>query len=583
MLIRDDLLKRRLSSLFFSTKNTFFSTARARTALDHDHFSHSAHQSCCSLDIPSSRREPRHASTTFFQATHETNARIGHSRPDPFCCFNTEVEADRFRAAMHPAGAPEARIYARELWDAVTHAAGGVFAVGGPGAGPTPTREEVGIATVIKQAVVARQDDTGLPPAQQPPAVADSPVLPSEVLPTAITELPAEVLPTNLPDQATSQETLAVAAPSAAPPIETELVIATDAPKLPETTSIGRGQVSATAPAAPPPTASSAPADSGDNIGLKAGIIFGSLAGVLIITIGVWLIFSRRRKRMDEQRAVDDEKTNGALNPFGDHAALKTPARAPRLSLRPVTQFLPMGVLPERRTSRSAGLVLGPIAEPQESQLQRPTGRSAWERPTVTSSAYSPVSWDRPGTSNSTHSANPFHDSQRLHDGHSQDRAVSPVSPVPTAARLASPTPEPVSPIDSPGEEMPWGTAAARAAGAGKQGLARKASLRKDAPRALDLTMPPPPSYLSFVPPSPAGTEYSMHSVAPGQKLGPSSSAAAIAAAGGPPQSTVHRVTLDFKPTLDDELGLKAGQLVRLLHEYDDGWVSSSPLSLLIP
>jgi hypothetical protein len=65
-----------------------------------------------------------------------------------------------------------------------------------------------------------------------------------------------------------------------------------------------------------------------------------------------------------------------------------------------------------------------------------------------------------------------------------------------------------------------------------------------------------------------------MHSVAPGQPLGPSTSAAAIAAAGGPPQSTVHRVTLDFKPTLEDEMGLTAGQLVRLLHEYDDGWVS---------
>jgi len=34
----------------------------------------------------------------------------------------------------------------------------------------------------------------------------------------------------------------------------------------------------------------------------------------------------------------------------------------------------------------------------------------------------------------------------------------------------------------------------------------------------------------------------------------------------------VHRVQLDFKPSMDDELSLKAGQLVRMLHEYDDGW-----------
>ena len=76
------------------------------------------------------------------------------------------------------------------------------------------------------------------------------------------------------------------------------------------------------------------------------------------------------------------------------------------------------------------------------------------------------------------------------------------------------------------------------------------------------------------MPPSPAGTEFSFHSVSPDQAPGPSSGAAAIAAAGGPPTSTVHRVQLDFRPTLEDEMGLRAGQLVRLLHEYDDGWVS---------
>lgn len=48
------------------------------------------------------------------------------------------------------------------------------------------------------------------------------------------------------------------------------------------------------------------------------------------------------------------------------------------------------------------------------------------------------------------------------------------------------------------------------------------------------------------------------------------------AAAADPPGSTVHRVQLEFKPSMDDELELKVGQIVRVLHEYDDGWVSSS-------
>ena len=38
--------------------------------------------------------------------------------------------------------------------------------------------------------------------------------------------------------------------------------------------------------------------------------------------------------------------------------------------------------------------------------------------------------------------------------------------------------------------------------------------------------------------------------------------------------NAVYRVQLEFKPSMEDELELHAGQLVRLLHEYDDGWVS---------
>lgn len=62
--------------------------------------------------------------------------------------------------------------------------------------------------------------------------------------------------------------------------------------------------------------------------------------------------------------------------------------------------------------------------------------------------------------------------------------------------------------------------------------------------------------------PSPAGTESSINSVTP-------DTGAAVA----PGSSNVHRVQLDFRPSMEDELELRAGQLVRLLHEYDDGWV----------
>lgn len=50
--------------------------------------------------------------------------------------------------------------------------------------------------------------------------------------------------------------------------------------------------------------------------------------------------------------------------------------------------------------------------------------------------------------------------------------------------------------------------------------------------------------------------------------------AAGSAPPGGPGPMNVHRVQLDFAPSMEDELELRAGQLVRMLHEYDDGWVS---------
>jgi hypothetical protein len=158
--------------------------------------------------------------------------------------------------------------------------------------------------------------------------------------------------------------------------------------------------------------------------------------------------------------------------------------------------------------------------------------------------------WERPMTGNSNSPANPFGPHAEL----PSSRPVSPAVGNPAAAAAAA------------------GFVAGAAAGA----AAHNGMQRNRGPKPVDLTMPPP---LSAVPPSPAGTEFSMNSISPGQPMPPSASAAAIVAAGGP-ASAVYRVQLDFAATMDDELDLKAGQLVRMLHEYDDGWVSQ--LSLLL-
>ncbi|KAJ6782269.1 hypothetical protein PWT90_00592 [Aphanocladium album] len=274
----------------------------------------------------------------------------------------------------------------------------------------------------------------------------------------------------------------------------------------------------------PSPTASSvlAPsskssADEGTSAGAKAGIAFGVLGGVLLVALIVFMVFNRRKRQLQRQRLSDNEKLNGRA---GSDGLARMPShsdpRAPRISLRPVTQFLPNWNLD--KNAPRGGTANNPAAANQ---------------------------WDRPGTSQSNHPNNPF--------GSGAERINAPGGPA----------------------RDPWtanGPAVAAGAAAGAVGaaaLTRKTSMRKESQRDVDLTVP---GTLDAVPPSPAGTEFSVSSMPLGATNPPSQSAAAIAAAGGPPGSAVHRVQLDFKPTLEDEMELRAGDLVRLLHEYDDGW-----------
>lgn len=331
--------------------------------------------------------------------------------------------------------------------------------------------------------------------------------------------------------------------------VGTQLAVDTGTPTTQTTPAV----LPATVTPTPTPTPSSTPS-SGTSAAAKAGIAIGVLGGIFVVFAIVFFAFRKRRQQLEQKRREDDEKING---PFGDSAAIgrsvstKTTPNAPRLSLRPVTQFLPNlnpGPHPDRRTSRGAAIALVP-----GQTMARP--------------APAPGLWERPATSagaNANH-ANPFGDgAERLDTPAGQEHApVSPVSSFGTAVSYSPPGGSPIA----------GAAVGAAAGGMAAGGMTRKASIRRDGPKALDLTLPPP---LSAVPPSPAGTEFSVNSVAPGQAPGPSSSAAAIAAAGGPAMSAVHRVQLDFKPTLEDEMELRAGQLVRLLHEYDDGWVSDS-------
>ena len=252
-------------------------------------------------------------------------------------------------------------------------------------------------------------------------------------------------------------------------------------------------QASSSATATPSET--SAPG-SGMSGGAKAGIAFAFLALAALAAGGLILCLRRKRKQRKEEglERIEDEKSGAA---FGLGEKSTTSSRAPRVSLRPMTQLM------------------SNIGDPKISEMTSATGGLAL------ASHSKPVStWDtRPSSGNSANSANPFSNSASVVDHAAADKAAenAPI-PVPAVTTL--------NPFDD---------------------------------RARSPESGSPPSTPNSPPRAEIGT------------------AAAVPMGANPPrgpQNNVHRVQLDFKPSMDDELDLRAGQVVRVLHEYDDGWVS---------
>lgn len=256
-------------------------------------------------------------------------------------------------------------------------------------------------------------------------------------------------------------------------------------------------------------TASASTTSSGMGTAGKAGLAIGFLLGLGAVLALVLFCFKKRRDAVKGERVEDEKHEFATINRQPSVAA----AKAPRLSLRPVTQFLPYG---ERRQSRGNALL---VAHP------------------------APINEKRPTTAQSNNRENPFGSHAETIDAANVDGPTVVESVGPAGEIVAHP-----------------------AAPAAAVGLKRGAS--KSGPKPMDFTKSGP----FMGPPSPAGTEFSVNSESASNSSPPTAMGNAIAAAGGPQNSAVYRVQLDFNPSMGDELDLKAGQLIRLLHEYDDGW-----------
>ncbi|KAL8734965.1 MAG: hypothetical protein Q9181_002997 [Wetmoreana brouardii] len=290
--------------------------------------------------------------------------------------------------------------------------------------------------------------------------------------------------------------------------------------------------------------------------GAKAGLAIGILFAIGLLLGLIFFCYRRKKKHQKKDEQADDEKSiarnAGGAAALGRAASTRTTSTAPRLSLRPVTQFLPdlagkgksgnaLAAAGGRNLAPADAMAEKKPVQNQTSNLANPFGDHA--EPSEKTLAPREEKSMVPNQAN--HPTDPFGSHAEILDQPvSADRSVPTDASVPAPLRIRTPTSE--------GNSHAVGAAGAALAAAGVAGQ------KHDAPKPLNLS---PNRAASPAPlPSPSGTEFSINSVTPASM------------ANGPPPSNVHRVQLDFKPSMDDELALRAGQLVRLLHEYDDGW-----------
>jgi hypothetical protein len=310
-------------------------------------------------------------------------------------------------------------------------------------------------------------------------------------------------------------------------------------------------------------------------------------------------MYRRKKKQMAVAAAQENEKTemyNASAPPppqvmaaAAPAASIRSTATAPRLSLRPVTQFDP--TFNEQRKSggnllnvAAAGAAAGAVgAAASQSQNQNLSPSTSAERPTS--------AWERRGAANAS-AANPFSDPETP-SGSAPANPFGNNAAVDTKQAAIPDSPPNASPMTSamhsskPSADFASPAPAIVAADVNPAAIATAVStVPPQTSEAPTSELPAPPTVnanAGNVPASPAWTEDIPASPGPapagplpvvGAAAGNRSQSPAPGPAPGPGPNNVHRVQLDFKPSMQDELDLHAGQLVRMLHEYDDGWVS---------
>lgn len=279
----------------------------------------------------------------------------------------------------------------------------------------------------------------------------------------------------------------------------------------------------------------------GGKIGLAVGIIgaIAAIAGLILF------VLARKRRQQSQHEKLDNEKSGFGTGAAATTDPMSASPNAPRLSLRPMSRLVPefMGSN-QPKTRLSQGNMLTTIGEKDSAAQLRTLSPSHAHAQQSQPSAGRPRNGENPFSD----PENPFADPEKAATMPAAQKPMSTI-PVTSASRpvqAQQPQPRAAPTADS----FPL-------------------------PQSPQVGGPVPNNKPSAVPapitiPASAGIEAAAPSPVVAQGPGPEM-----------PAGNVYRILMDFKPTMEDELELRSGQLVRLLHEYDDGWVSFYTVHLL--
>ncbi|KIW62522.1 hypothetical protein PV04_10689 [Phialophora macrospora] len=338
--------------------------------------------------------------------------------------------------------------------------------------------------------------------------------------------------------------------------------------------STNTGSVAAASAPAGSSAGSSSSSSTGLSTGAKAGLAIGIIAIVGLIAVLLLWLLGKKRRQIEAQNGSDNEKYDPAAGVNSTEMATRSPpisATAPRISLRPVSRMLPefMGASKSRL---SAGNMLTAIGESNSASTRKtpspqPRGPSPTPARGLGLAAATQSSQDNNPNNPFADPQNPFADPEKL--------SIQAPAPLALAPSVAKP---PVAPVASGAIDGAGALSAPAAA-------AKPAPAPVPAPVQAAVPVPAPvqapaPVMMPVAAPAPVPAPHLASQVTASPASSAPASPALVAAAGqgsesprpDAPQGNVYRVLMDFAPSMEDELELKSGQLVRMLHEYDDGW-----------